>query len=117
MAMNEPINDGRQSVKALVGSAFVGALLSSGVVTFIGEYLAARRAEHVVQEVRAEFQHQEQVTEWKRQSLALLVAPVVMQLDRTRCAFLRYEANNRFVESEILYKGNLVGTCYLATGI
>jgi hypothetical protein len=105
--MNEPINAGRQSLKALVGSAFLGALLSSGVVTFIGEQLAAWRAELIVQEVRAEFQRQEQVTEWKRQSLALLVAPVVMPLDRTRRAFLRYEANNRFLESEILYKGSL----------
>lgn len=30
-----------------------------------------------------------------------------MQLDRTRRAFLRYGANSRFLESEILYKGNL----------
>lgn len=64
--MNNPANTGRQSVWTLIGSAFVGALVSGGVVTFIGEQLAARRAEHIVQEVRAEFQREERVTEWKR---------------------------------------------------
>ena len=40
-----------------------------------------------------------------------------MQLDRTRRAFHRYEASNRFLESEVLYKGNVaVRDLLLANG-
>jgi hypothetical protein len=95
------------STRQMTLSAFIGALISSGVVTFIGEQAAARRTERVVQQVRAEFAKRESLDEWKRQSLASLLGPAIMQLDRTRRAFLRYEANKRFLESEILYKGNL----------
>lgn len=107
----------KQSFRNLVTSAFVGALISSGVVTFIGEQLAARRTEQVIQEVRVGFERQQRVDEWKRQSLASLIGPAVMQLDRTRRAFSRYEGNNRFLEAEVLYKGNLaVRDLLLANG-
>ena len=104
--MSDTINPNTPA-RTLILSAFIGALLSSGVVVFVGEQLAARRAEQVVQEVRAVFERQQRVDEWKKQSVAVLLGPVIMQLDRTRRAFARYEANSRFVESEILYKGNL----------
>lgn len=95
------------SWRSQVVGALIGAFLSSGVVTAVGEFLSARRNERVVQEVRAAFERQYQVNEWKRQSLASLLGPVVMQLDRTRRAFDRYTAHNTFLESEILYKGNV----------
>jgi hypothetical protein len=109
--------DERPGMRHVVLSAFLGALLSSGVVTFIGEQAAARRTERVVQEVRADFERRQQLVEWRKESLASLLGPVVMQLDRTKRAFDRYEANNRFIESEILYKGNLaVRDLLLANG-
>ena len=98
---------GPKSWKTVILSAGVAAVVSSGVVTFVGEQLALRRSEQVVQEVRSQFADRDRLNEWKRQSLAQLVGPATMQLDRTRRAFGRYQANNRFVEAEILYKGNL----------
>jgi hypothetical protein len=89
-------------------SAAIGAFVSSGVVTLIGEQLATRRTERAILEVRAEFARAEHTTEWKRQSLSTVVGPVVVQLERTRRAMQRYEANSHFIETEVLYKANLM---------
>lgn len=43
---------------------------------------------------------------WREQSLAELLGPVNMLLNRTEKAFIRLTANNRFVEAKILKESN-----------
>jgi hypothetical protein len=44
---------------------------------------------------------------WKERSVSDLLAPVHMQLERTRRAFERYGANNTFLEAKVLKDGNV----------
>ena len=85
----------------------VAALVSSSVITFVGGVLLTRHTERVTAEIRAEFERRHRSDDWKQQSLAELLGPAVMLLDRTRRAIARYNANNRYLESQVLYRSNL----------
>lgn len=44
---------------------------------------------------------------WKERSVAELLGPIHMQLERTRRAVARYRTKNTFLEAEVLRQGNL----------
>jgi len=92
---------------ATLRQTITAALISSGVFTFVGGALLARHTERVGAEIKAEFDRGRRSDEWRQQSIADLLGPVVMELDRTRRAYSRYTKSNRYLESQVLYKSNL----------
>lgn len=91
-------------------SLLASSLISSAVVSLIVGSLLKRRTEEITASVRNEFEialHKERSRlEWEKESLAKLLGPMVMQLDRTRRAIGRYNANNLFIEAKVLKAGN-----------
>jgi hypothetical protein len=80
------MSDGWNIIGALIGGGFGSAL-----VTFLldrwKERLAATRA-------------------WKQAAVSELFGPLVMQFDRTKRAFARYNNTNQFLEAEVMRKSN-----------
>jgi len=92
-------------------SALFTAIVSSSVASLVIGSLLAKRTETVKQQVLAEFQRlQESLRSqrtWQERSVAELLAPVVMQLGRTKRAFGRWKAKNVYLESKVIRDGNL----------
>lgn len=88
----------------------IGALLSSSVITLVGGVILQRTTERIAAEVRHQFEQTllryRSALQWKEQALSELLGPVVMQLDRTKRAFRRWEAHNLYVETTIIREGN-----------
>ena len=103
----------------------IAAVLSSAVLIGVLQIVFHRRTERIAAEVRQEFQRRtEEISSevkqafeeqslryrsnmaWKEQSLAELLGPVNMQLDRAHRAFKRWNANNHYLEDQIIREGN-----------
>ena len=69
-----------------------------------------RRTEEISGQVRQEFEQEmlqfRSTIIWKEQALSQLLGPVVMQLDRTDRARLRWDAYNYFIEGQTIREGN-----------
>lgn len=92
----------------------LAAVISGGVVsvvlTFVLRFLFDRRLTTVSEEIRSQFEQQALVyrsnREWREQSVADLLGPVYMQLDRSRRAFGRWEERNDFLEGRVVKEAN-----------
>ena len=92
----------------------LAAVISGGVVsvvlTFVLRFLFDRRLTTVSEEIRSQFEQQALVyrsnREWREQSVADLLGPVYMQLDRSHRAFGRWEERNDFLEGKVVKEAN-----------
>jgi len=90
------------TLASLIGSSVAGAV--TGAVLL-------RRNRQVEESIRATFNERLKVFEstrgWQEKCLAELLGPVVMQLNRTKLAFDRWNGRNLYLEAKIVREGNL----------
>jgi hypothetical protein len=95
---------------ALLASALT-AVLSSGLTVTAVELLARRHVTTIEETVKGEHARELAVFNseraWKEKAVAELLGPMIIQLDRTRRAFERYDRKNRYLEAKVLREGNL----------
>ena len=92
----------------------LAAVISGGVVsvilTFVLRFLFDRRLTTVSEEIKSQFEQQALVyrsnREWREQSVAELLGPVYMQLDRSTRAFGRWRERNDFLEGKVVKEAN-----------
>jgi hypothetical protein len=91
--------------------AFISALVSSSVAAAVVGVIFVRRNKQIEAKIK---HHMDFVTAeatshrtWKERSVADLLGPVYMQLDRTRRAFERWTAKNLFLEAKAIREGNI----------
>ncbi|MGE0227636.1 MAG: hypothetical protein AB7I38_13445 [Dehalococcoidia bacterium] len=87
-------------------AALIGGLLSGSVMSVIAGVLVRRRNETISAEVAREFERLRSQDEWTRRSLAELFGPMVMQLERTRRAFRRWNKRSPYLEARVVKTGN-----------
>jgi hypothetical protein len=94
-----------------LASTVVSALVSSTVMGLLVGLLLVRRTETIKREVEAQFQRFQETLRsrrtWQERSLAEVLGPVAIQLDRTRRAFERWKAHNTYLETKVIREGNL----------
>jgi hypothetical protein len=90
---------------AVISGSFVSAVL--GVVLRI---FFDRRLTQATEEVKAEVARRDYIyradREWRERSLAEILGPVHMQLDRTSRAVHRWKPGNAFIEERVMKDGN-----------
>ncbi len=88
----------------------LGGLVGSSVATAILGALFLRWNKTVESEIKSHFDRQFNVFQstraWKQQALSELFGPLLMQLDRTKAAFDRWNGKNLYLEAQIVRKGN-----------
>ena len=97
-----------------ISDLFLAALISGGVVSLVLGFalrlLFDRRLERATEEIKSEFAERALVyrstREWREESVAELLGPVYMQLDRSRRAFHRWRERNVYIETVIMKEGN-----------
>jgi hypothetical protein len=104
--------DGNVDITAVLLQAAISGVLSGSVVAALLGLVFRKRTERITAEVRQRFdyemlRHRSQ-TDWQDQVLSKLLGPMVMQLDRTGRAFVRWQDQNLFVETKIIFEGNKV---------
>jgi len=101
-------------VNAGLTELILAAVISGGVVsvilTFVLRFLFDRRLTTVSEEIKSQFEQQAVVyrsnREWRERSVAELLGPVHMQLDRSSRAFARWEQRNDFLEGKVVKDAN-----------
>ncbi len=87
------------------------ALISGGVASTLIGALLLRRTKQIEADIKLRMDRLAAVASsqrtWKEKSVAELLGPVHMQLDRTRRAFDRWTAHNLFLEAKVIREGNL----------
>ncbi len=90
----------------------LGGLLGSGSATAMMAAFLLRRNKTLELSIKSRFDEAIKVFEstrtWKQQILFELLGPMVMQLDRTNRAFKRWNAENLYLEANVVREGNLV---------
>lgn len=91
---------------ALLAALFSGSFLSAtlGFLFYRRTKAIEARVSEEMQQGLAVFQSRRS---WREQSLAGLLGPMFMQLDRTERAFARWKTKNLYIESKIIREGNL----------
>lgn len=88
----------------------LGGLLGSSITTAILGVMLHRWNKTVESEIKAHFDQSLKIYEstraWKQQCLHELFGPVVMQFERTKAAFGRWDGKNLFLEAQIVRNGN-----------
>ena len=88
----------------------LGGFIGSGVATTILGWLLLRRTKTIESEIKSHFDERLKVFEstraWKQQSLSELLGPVIMQFERTKAAFDRWNGKNLFLEAQVVRTGN-----------
>jgi len=88
----------------------LGGLLGSGIATTVLGALLLRRTKTAEAEIKSHFDEQFNVFQstraWKQQALAELFGPLVMQLDRTKAAFDRWNGKNLYLEGQVVRQAN-----------
>lgn len=88
----------------------LGGLLGSSLATALVGALFLRWNRTVEAKIKSHFDERFNVFQstrsWKQQSLSELFGPLVMQFDRTKAAFLRWDRKNLFLEGQIVRNGN-----------
>jgi hypothetical protein len=90
----------------------LGGLVGSSVSTAILGALLLRRNKLIEAEIGARFDEAIKIFQskrlWKEQVLFELLGPIVMQFDRTKRAFARWNKRDLYLEAKIVREGNLV---------
>jgi hypothetical protein len=89
----------------------LGGLIGSSLATASFGALFLRRNRRVEAEITARFDEALRVFEskrsWKEQILFELLGPMVMQFERTKRAFNRWDKKNLYLEGKVVREGNL----------
>jgi hypothetical protein len=89
----------------------LGGLLGSGLASTIAASLVLRRSRLIESEIKRQFDERLKIFEstrvWKEKCLSQLLGPAVMQLERTKRAFDRWDAKNLYLEAKIVRDGNV----------
>ncbi|MGH3115416.1 MAG: hypothetical protein ACRDOP_18305 [Gaiellaceae bacterium] len=97
-------------VTELILAAVISGGVVSVVLTFVLRVLFDRRLTTVSEEIKTQFEQQALVyrsnREWRERSVAELLGPVYMQLDRSNRAFGRWETRNDFLEGKVVKDAN-----------
>jgi len=84
----------------------LGGLLGSGIASTLVAALLLRRNAMLQSEIKRQFD--ERLKEfWKENCLSQLLGPAVMQLERTKRAFARWNGKNLCLEAKIVREGNV----------
>jgi hypothetical protein len=87
------------------------AVLSGAVMSTVLGYLFLERTKRTEEEIKAQFQKSleefRSQRAWRERSLGELLAPVVMQLRRTKRALDRWEKQNLYLEMKVMREGNI----------
>jgi len=88
----------------------LGGLLGSSIATAILGALFLRWNKTVESKIKSHFDQQFSVFQstraWKQQALAELFGPLVMNFDRTKAAFDRWDRKNLYLEGQVVRQGN-----------
>lgn len=99
------------SWSAFFGKTLISAIISTGLITVILGAVLHERTATISASVTADLEKglhtYRSRTEWKQKSVGELLGPMVMQLERTRRAFHRYEGNQIWLEARVLCVGNI----------
>jgi len=87
-------------------NALLAAVFSGTVISTVLSLLAHRRGQRIENEVKHQFEILGSRREWKENAVSQLLAPVCMQLERTKCAFDRWSEQNLFLEAKVIGAGN-----------
>ena len=87
-------------------AALIGGVLSGSVMSVVAGVIVRRRNETISAEVAREFERLRSQDELTERSLAELFGPIVMQLERTRRAFKRWNKHSPYLEARIVKTGN-----------
>jgi hypothetical protein len=78
----------------------LGGLIGSGIASTVAASILLRRNRTLESEIKRQFDERLKVFEstriWKESCLSQLLGPAVMQLERTRRAFARWNGKNLF---------------------
>jgi hypothetical protein len=92
-------------------SVIITAVVSGSVISAILGIVFVRRTTRITQEISSEHERTRAIFQstrtWKEQSVAELLGPVYMQLDRTKRAFDRWQSENLYLEAKIIKEGNV----------
>jgi hypothetical protein len=92
--------------------AVISGVLSGSVVAALLGVVFRKRTEQIAAEIKQRFEYEmlrhRSQTEWQDQVLSKLLGPMVMQLDRTSRAFMRWQNKNLYVETKVIFEGNKV---------
>ena len=95
---------------ALILAAVISGGVASAVVGVLLRLFFDRRLTRATEEVKTEIGRRDFVyradREWRERSLAEVLGPVYMQLDRTGRAVQRWQGGNTFIEEKIMKDGN-----------
>lgn len=96
----------RKSFTDQIFSTMIGGLISGAVISAIVGFLFHKRTVTIQEQIRSQFEIIRSKRIWKEQSISELLGPVNMLLDRTEIAFKRWNADDLFLEAEIIAKSN-----------
>jgi hypothetical protein len=82
-----------------IGQLLLAAFLSSAVVSSVLGLIFHSYVTRIEQKIRSQ-------RTWKERSVAELLGPVTMQLDRTERAFQRWNEKNLYLEAKVIREGN-----------
>jgi len=89
----------------------LGGLLGSGIASTLVAALLLRRNAMLQSEIKRQFDERlkefESTRFWKENCLSQLLGPAVMQLERTKRAFARWNGKNLCLEAKIVREGNV----------
>lgn len=92
-------------------SGLIAGLTSGTLLSAILGILLIRRTERVKREIESQFTRAVDTfrsqREWKEKSVAELLGPVCIQLDRTKRAFGRWRGQNLYLEVKVIKEGNV----------
>jgi hypothetical protein len=99
--MTEPLFGSR------LAELFLASVLSGAVISTVLGFVFHRKAESIKHEFAQRMAVFESKRTWQEQSVAELLGPMYMQLDRTKRAFRRWERKNLFLEVKVIRDGNV----------
>ena len=97
-------------IEPSIWQVMLTALISSSVVSAILGLIFHRRLKLVEARLNEELQRNVEIFRttraWKEAAISELLGPMVMQFDRVKRAFKRYQRKNVYLETKVMAEGN-----------
>ena len=97
-------------IEPSIWQVMLTALISSSVVSAILGLIFHRRLKLVEARLNEELQRNVEIFRttraWKEAAISQLLGPMVMQFDRVKRAFKRYQRKNVYLETKVMAEGN-----------
>ena len=84
----------------------ISGIASGTVIAVILNVIFKKRMDTIQEQIRSQFEIIRSQREWKERSIAELLGPICMLLNRTSLAFKRWDPKNSFLEAEVIAKSN-----------